>query len=362
MFLENLPGTFGLRWQGTPCEAFSFRQDGQEAQASVISVCAPARFCRDLLRLDLFLLWPQSAQRYLTATCLSVLCGADSMTPTPRSGALTDMEKWSRGLILDDYRSFGEYYSPSEWSSPTYWSLVEQINKLIKEKNLLLNECSDLRRDNQALRIDNEKLHEALLNCNACILIAAELRHDEKTKQRLSDASLTTACDSDGEQPPEEPAETSDKESGPGCPWRSITELSFEDRMTPPPSPSNRSKLPGNRGDALPAHQFPGEAETRCGTMPFEEEQGDQRRQEDSPAHWPCDSNGNDALKDASRVPHHEVGNVLAQTAPGGLCGLRNNSAEAVPGSWLLLDCGTTQASATCFAKDLHASWLVGLC
>ena len=92
------------------------------------------------------------------------------MTPTPRSGALTDMEKWSRGLILDDYRSFGEYYSPSErlslkagssplhaavqlasncvelhvrklrWSSPTYWSLVEQINKLIKEKNLLLNE------------------------------------------------------------------------------------------------------------------------------------------------------------------------------------------------------------------------------
>ena len=83
------------------------------------------------------------------------------------------------------------------WSSPPYWSLVEQISKLTKEKDLLLNEspgcssavcmkdevvllrrsagrhdvraslrCSDLCSDNQALRIDNAKLHEALLNCS----------------------------------------------------------------------------------------------------------------------------------------------------------------------------------------------------
>ncbi|CAE7651948.1 unnamed protein product [Symbiodinium sp. CCMP2592] len=167
-------------------------QWASRAQASVLSVCAPARFCRDFLRLDLFLLWPQSVQCYVTATCLSVLCEAGSMTPTPCSGAPTSLEMWSRGPILDDYRSFGEYYSPSEWSSPPYWSLVEQISTLSKEKILLLNECSDLRSDNQAIRVDNEQLHEA--------------------KPRLSDASLPSTCDSDGEQPPEEPSEALEKQ------------------------------------------------------------------------------------------------------------------------------------------------------
>ncbi|CAE6922204.1 unnamed protein product [Symbiodinium sp. CCMP2592] len=115
------------------------------------------------------------------------------MTPMPCSGAATGMEMGPHGLIRDDDQSFGKRRSPSEWSSPPYWSLVEQISKLIKEKDLLLNEspscssavcmkdlrrfagrhevraslrCSDLRNDNQALRIDNEKLHEALLNCS----------------------------------------------------------------------------------------------------------------------------------------------------------------------------------------------------
>ena len=77
----------------------------------------------------------------------------------------------------------------------TQATLVEQISKLTKKKDLLLNEspgcssavcmkdevvslrcsagrhdvraslrCSDLCSDNQALRIDNAKLHEALLN------------------------------------------------------------------------------------------------------------------------------------------------------------------------------------------------------
>ncbi|CAE7225267.1 unnamed protein product [Symbiodinium sp. CCMP2592] len=150
-------------------------------------------------------------------------------------------------------------------------------------------------------------------------------------KPRLSDASLASTRDSDGEQPPEEPAEAADEESPlskepflnndelvdlmHGGPWpaaasprRSITEMSLEECMTPLPSPSSRSsEATGNLGDALPVHQFEGEAETQSGTMPFEEEQGDRHGQEDSPSPWPCDSNGNDALKDASRACSSET-------------------------------------------------------
>ncbi|CAE7651982.1 unnamed protein product [Symbiodinium sp. CCMP2592] len=212
------------------------------------------------------------------------------MTPMPCGGAPTSLEMWPPGPILDDYRSFGEYYSPSErlslktgssplhqvastgnpmqetqvelatvadvmqwisewhgkvaecyarteasrlpvlwWSSPPYWSLVEQISTLSKEKILLLNECSDLRSDNQAIRVDNEQLHEALRiqrrelekvrrhmrNYKRRLAKDAKLRSGtaDDQKPRLSDASLPSTCDSDGEQPPEEPAEASDEES-----------------------------------------------------------------------------------------------------------------------------------------------------
>ncbi|CAE6922230.1 PAO3 [Symbiodinium sp. CCMP2592] len=245
----------------------------------------------DLLRFDLFL-WPQTVlSRYAfvarakilhTATCLSVLREACIMTPMPCSGAPTGMEMWPHGLVRDDDQSFGE----RRWSSPPYWSLVEQISKLIKEKDLLLNECSDLRNDNQALRIDSEKLHEALRIQGQELERVTELMRDDKMK-RLSDASTT--C-SDGEQPPKAFSNRNDlvaRMHGESPP-RSITDLPLEALMSPPPSPSkHRSELPENPGDALPVHQH---------------------RQEDSPSRWPCESNGNDSLKEPpDPAPHHEA-------------------------------------------------------
>ncbi|CAE7323120.1 unnamed protein product [Symbiodinium sp. CCMP2592] len=115
------------------------------------------------------------------------------MTPMPCSGAPTGMEMWAHGLVRDDYQSFGECCSPSEWSSPPYWSLVEQFSKLIKEKDLLLNECYDLCNDNQALRIDNEKLHEALRIQGQELERVAKLMRDDKMTMPLHKCSSDNA-------------------------------------------------------------------------------------------------------------------------------------------------------------------------
>ncbi|CAE7822707.1 AMT1-1 [Symbiodinium sp. CCMP2592] len=85
---------------------------------------------------------------------------------------------------------------------------------------------------------------------------------------------------------------------------RSIMDLDLEELMTPKSSPKKcRSSLPGNPSDALPLHRFWGEAETQSGTTPFEEEQQDQRRQEDSVEPSPCQSACGNGSNDSPKEP-----------------------------------------------------------
>ncbi|CAE7442891.1 unnamed protein product, partial [Symbiodinium microadriaticum] len=75
-------------------------------------------------------------------------------------------------------------------------------------------------------------------------------------QQRHSNASQATTCPSDGWQSPEDFPEAEAPEEASDSHRPSIAKLSLPERMTPPPSPSNRSsELRGNPFDGLPVHQ-----------------------------------------------------------------------------------------------------------